>query len=302
MSGCQILGEPEKKTVGNHVITEKELLYKKPILWEVTLINEQLGTEEQIALNDYGYEPPLDSLNVEKVEYLAKVIANKVNRPMRNPTLDLNGNIVPGQTGIKLLEEQFIEQVTALHFKDRQIVLPIETKEPTVKEEQLNGIMNYLLGSYTTYFNPKVYGRATNIKVSSDAINHYVLGPGDLFSFNEVVGERTVERGYKEAYEIIDDEFVLGIGGGICQTSSTLFNAIDYAGLGVIERHAHTQSVGYVPLNRDATVAWGGLDFKFVNPYDYPVIIKTEVSNTKGQLKISVYAEKNKELLVKASQ
>ncbi len=301
MSGCHV-AELEAKEVRNHSIIEQQLLYKKPVLWKVTMMNEKLKLEEEIILNDYGYDPANDDIDQEQVERLGKLLAIKINRAMRNPTIDANGNIVPGENGLTLSEQQFVDKVVALDFREKTMKLPIEIVEPTVKEDQLAGIMNYVIGSYTTYFNPHVYGRAANIELSSQAINHYVLGPGDQFSFNEVVGERTRERGYQEAYEIVNNEFVIGIGGGICQTSSTLFNAIDYAGLGVIERHAHTQSIGYVPPNRDATVSWGGPDFKFVNPYDYPVLIKTEVSKAKGELKVLVFAEKNKDLLVQNSR
>lgn len=298
LSGCHF-GEKEVKEARYHVSAEEEIFYKKPILWQIMFHNEQYGIQELVTLNHFGYKPPSERLTDEQIAFLVKVMAERINRPMRNPSFNENGQIIPGETGYLLTESLLKEQLKNANWQVREMKLPMEKKEPTVTVEQLQNIMNHMIGTYTTYFNPKVTGRATNIALSSKAINYYVLGPGDIFSFNEVVGERTKERGYQEAYEIVNDEFVIGIGGGVCQTSSTLFNAIDAAGLGVIERHAHTKSIGYVPANRDATVAWGSLDFKFVNDYDHPVLIKTNVSLEKGILTVSVYAEKTKELLAK---
>ena len=90
-----------------------------------------------------------------------------------------------------------------------------------------------------------------------------------------MVGERTEERGYQPAPEIINKKLVMGIGGGICQTSSTLFNAVDQVGIRIIERHHHSLNVGYIAIGRDATVSYGTLDFKFQNSRGAPFLIKT---------------------------
>jgi vancomycin resistance protein YoaR len=127
-----------------------------------------------------------------------------------------------------------------------------------------------------------------NIALSANAIDQIVLGPGDRFYFNQTVGERTPARGYQKAMEIVNKEFVEGIGGGICQTSSTLYNAVAQAGLEIIELHHHSKEVGYVPINKDATVSWNGYDFKFMNSKDHPVIIKTMTDLTNGSLQVQI--------------
>ena len=81
----------------------------------------------------------------------------------------------------------------------------------------------------------------------------------------------------------------MGIGGGICQTSSTLFNAVDQAGLEMIERYTHSREVGYVPAGRDATVSWGGPDFRFRNPFSYPVLIRSSVDKQRGEIQVTVH-------------
>ena len=104
------------------------------------------------------------------------------------------------------------------------------------------------------------------------------LGVGDIFSFNTTVGERTEARGYQKAKEIVNKKMVAGIGGGICQTSSTLYNAVDQLDVKYVEHHNHSLNVGYVPKGRDATVSWGGPDFRFENSLNVPLLL-----NSKGQ-------------------
>lgn len=138
-----------------------------------------------------------------------------------------------------------------------------------------------LLSQYTTYFDPSQVNRTENLRLATMAINDKLLAPGALFSFNAVVGERTAEAGYKEALVIEGDAFTPGLGGGVCQVSSTLYNAVMAADLKVVERHTHSLPVSYVPEGKDATVAWPVLDFKFRNnTKDYLSIRGTIKDNT----------------------
>ena len=109
-------------------------------------------------------------------------------------------------------------------------------------------------------------GRVKNIELTCSLLNETVLQPGEVFSFNQVVGEPTVERGYQEAKIIVDHQTTTGIGGGNCQVSSTLYNTVlQIPSLAIIERHEHGKDVYYVPDGKDAAVSYGGLDFKFRN-------------------------------------
>jgi vancomycin resistance protein YoaR len=168
------------------------------------------------------------------------------------------------------------------------VKVPIYETAPNVTAASAQGIADVSLASYSTRFRPSDTSRNRNVQLSAEAINNVVLGPGDSFSYNQTVGERTAERGYQPAPEIINKQLVMGIGGGICQTSSTLFNAIDGAGLQVTARSHHSKHVGYVPAGRDATVSWGGPDFKFTNNKDYPVIIKAYANVNTGVLTVDV--------------
>ncbi|CAK6478221.1 putative factor for cell wall maintenance or synthesis [Peribacillus simplex] len=141
---------------------------------------------------------------------------------------------------------------------------------PKVDSEILAEIREKKIGEYRTYFNVNNKNRSNNISLAAEAINNYVVFPGEVFSFNQAVGKRSVEKGYMLARVIVKGEFSEGIGGGICQVSSTLFNAIDNAGLQTVQRYSHTRSVPYVPSGRDATVSWYGPDFSFKNKYNQP--------------------------------
>jgi vancomycin resistance protein YoaR len=201
-----------------------------------------------------------------------------------------NGQLTEGSNRVLLDEKKLVETLKNIRALDKKIELPLQVNAPNVSQETIKGIDEVVLGSYRTTYNASVTGRSNNIALSANAIDQIVLGPGDRFYYNLIVGERTVARGYQKAKEIVNGEFVDGIGGGICQTSSTLYNAVANAGLEILEVHSHSKAVGYVPVGKDATVSWGGPDFKFMNNKDYPVMIKTIVNN--GALEVQVLAAK----------
>ena len=137
----------------------------------------------------------------------------------------------------------------------------------------------YLISSYTTKYDASNTNRSGNLKIASDKINGTVLMPGEEFSFNEVVGKRTIEDGYKDAKIYENGKVVDGLAGGICQISSTLYNAVLLANLNVTERRNHSYTSTYVPAGRDATVVYGKQDFKFINTREYPVKLESSVAN-----------------------
>jgi vancomycin resistance protein YoaR len=115
--------------------------------------------------------------------------------------------------------------------------------------------------------------RVNNIDVASGKIDGLILMPGDVFSFNETVGRRTIEAGFKEAPVFVNGRHDTGVGGGICQVSTTLYNAALRADLKIVERRNHSLPVAYVPAGRDATVSYGTTDFKIQNTYDFPIAL-----------------------------
>lgn len=142
------------------------------------------------------------------------------------------------------------------------------------------------IGSYSTSFSSGDSGRNHNILLSSNSIDGKLVMPGEVFSFNDATGLRDRANGYRESIVIVNKKPVLGIGGGVCQTSSTLYNALSSTGIEIVERHNHSLPVGYVPLGQDATVADYSLDFRFRNNFDYPIFIKSDIVGNTVQIRI----------------
>ena len=157
----------------------------------------------------------------------------------------------------------------------------------------------YVVSTFSTKYDASNVNRSTNLKIAAEKINGTVLMPGEEFSYNKVVGKRTVEEGYKDAAIYADGGVVDGLAGGICQISSTLYNAVLLANLEVTERRNHTYTTSYVPAGRDATVVWGTKDFKFKNSRSYPIKIEATVSNGIAEFKIhGVQEEKEYEIKI----
>jgi len=182
-----------------------------------------------------------------------------------------------------ILEQVLTYALNSSNPKDpklpKEIVITAKISYPEITAKDLEKF-EVVLGNFSTNLNGTA-NRVSNIRTSANSINGYLMKPGDTFSFNEVVGERTVARGYKTAPVISDGLSVPGIGGGICQTSTTLYNAVLYANLKVVSRKPHSLPSSYVPTGRDATVSWGSIDFKFENDRDSDIMLFMKVVDGK---------------------
>lgn len=154
--------------------------------------------------------------------------------------------------------------------------LAFETSLPRITRERLKSVRG-VVASYTTNFPGYQTDRNTNIRLAAGALNGKVLMPGEKLSYNEIVGQRSRKNGFKLAPIIVKGEKQLGIGGGICQVSSTLFNAALLADMKIVRRHNHSIPIAYVPRGRDATVTDSGLDLVIENHHATPLVISTEV-------------------------
>jgi vancomycin resistance protein YoaR len=211
--------------------------------------------------------------------------------------IDANGQVIKG-TPLSILDEaELVEKVMQASAAGGDIELPLYVTASGYKMEDVANLGEVVVAKYTTYFNPAVAGRTKNIELSAEAINNIILGAGDIFSFNTTIGPSDEAHGYQPAEEIVNKKLVMGIGGGICQTSSTLYNAIDVLGVGYVEKHHHSLTVGYVPKGRDATVSYGGKDFRFQNTTGVPLLLKAVVG--KGSLTVEVRTSKQYEALLK---
>ena len=150
---------------------------------------------------------------------------------------------------------------------------------PTVKEEEI--------ASYSTKVSGSTSNRLTNIRITCEKLNGTTVNTGETFSFCEITGPSTAEEGYKEATMFLNGKEVQSLGGGNCQISSTLYNAVlDVPNLKVIERHEHGKDVSYVPDGKDAAVSYGSIDFKFKNNTDNNIKLYFETDDVTLTVKI----------------
>ncbi|MCL7746056.1 VanW family protein [Halalkalibacter alkaliphilus] len=213
--------------------------------------------------------------------------------PPVNAQIDKLGNLVSEQVGYRLNKHKLKQLFYQYYFGKgpMEIDVPRQVLHPRVDSELLSDIRTRRIGQYVTYFNSRNKQRSHNIKLATEAINNQVVFPGETFSFNQIVGKRTKERGYLPAPVIVRGELSEGIGGGICQVSSTLYNAVDRAGLAIVQRYSHSRRVPYVPRGRDATVSWYGPDFVFRNELNQPILLQARVYG--GQMSVVVLSSES---------
>lgn len=230
----------------------------------------------------------------------AIAIAAEVNREVVQTTLDMEsdptGNTIrAGTPGVTVSESDLNAAISSAN-RYETVQCTLTDPDYTVAEYKAL-LFRDVLGQCTTDFNPGNVGRTTNVLLATDFCNGVILMPGQVFSYNESVGPRTYERGFKDATVYVGNSAEDGVGGGICQVSSTIYYAALRADLKIVERYAHSRMVTYVPLGEDATVAWGSKDFRFENNTDYP--IKVVTSHKSNNLTVKLYGTKTQNKVVK---
>lgn len=186
-----------------------------------------------------------------------------------------------------------LEAARQLLLEDKtEYEVPLEFREPAITTNKIGAeAFPNQLSYFSTKYDASIINRSTNLELASAKIDGVVLMPGEEFSYNKVVGERTIAAGYKEAAIYSGGQVVDGLGGGICQISSTLYNAVVQANLDVTERSNHQFITSYVGAGKDATVVYGAIDFKFVNSRKYPIKIVSSVKN--GVVQMWIYGVKD---------
>ncbi len=283
------------------------------------------GTKLKIYKGEKGFSIKVDELKNEIVANMADLNSNedKIEMPVEEvqpDPIDLQKihdeiykeaqdayyiknpfTIYPHVNGIDFAIS--MEEANALlNNEGTEITIPLKITKPKVTTNQIGTeAFPDLIASYSTTFATSNSNRANNIRVASNKINGVVLLPGEEFSYNKVVGKRTVQAGFKEAGVYMNGKVETDIGGGICQVSSTLYNTALRANLQIVKRSNHYFDTGYVPLSTDATVSWGGPEFIFKNSRKYPVKIVSVVNG--GKITISIYGCKEEveyEVIIKS--
>ena len=236
-----------------------------------------------------------EEINIEKIYNEIKKDAQ--NAYISQEPLEVHSHVNGVDFAISLEEAKNI-----LEEQKEEYIIPLKI---TIPEITLNDLgkeaFPQILGTFSTTYNTSNQNRITNLKLASEKIDGTIILPGETFSYNKVVGERTIAKGYKEAAVYAGGKVVDGIGGGICQLSSTLYNSVLYANLEITSRSNHRFLTSYVTAGRDATVSWGTIDFCFKNTRSYPIKITSEVKN--GVVTTSIYGikeEKEYEVVIES--
>ena len=234
------------------------------------------GNTEELVLDTIYQECP--EIDIEKIH--SEVYSEPQNATYKKDPFEIiahkNGVDFDVESAKEIVKEQADEYVIKLKFKEPEIL----TNE--IGEEAFPD----LLGSYTTKFDETNIPRSKNVKQALKKLNGVVVMPGETFSYNKTLGKRTVEAGYDYAAGYAGGKVVPMLGGGICQVSSTLYDAVVYANLEIVERYNHMFQTQYIGAGRDATVVYGSLDFKFKNTREYPIMIKTKSNGGVAEVRI----------------
>lgn len=209
---------------------------------------------------------------------LRRFLVEAMPRPSHAKAYWKEGKIttIPETPAVVLDQDKLDEAIEkAIADDSAKLEVPLKEAQKSIPDESLAQIKE-VVSSFTTHFPAAKKDRNTNIRIASGKINGIVLAPGQQFSFNKVVGKRTIEDGFKQAPVFKNGKHDMGVGGGICQVSSTLYNASLFANLKIVERHNHSLPVAYLPPGRDATVDYNGPNFVIENNQSTPIAINAE--------------------------
>ena len=286
------------KTVPPKITTERvirakrvlEQTLKQPIKLIFDKTNWFLDTKQLLTLLDLQSDEDL-LLDKEKAYTYLEKIASEINQDVQEGLFEFNPDtkrvaaFKPSQEGRKLDMDKTYQALTntLVSGKEKSINLPISITKPKIQTSDVNSLgIKELLGRGISHFAGSIQNRIYNINLTASKLNGVLVPPGEIFSFNQTVGDITAATGFKQAYVIKSGRTVLDDGGGVCQDSSTLFRAVLYAGLPVIKRTAHAYRVGYYeqgfPPGLDATVFYPTVDFQFKNDTPAHILVQAYTS------------------------
>lgn len=259
--------------------------------------------EEEIILSFLDYS---EKFNIQKINnFIDKEIAPRVERLPQNAVLRFENDkvieFIPAKDGLSIEKEilikEIIDNISILENSEEKsfiIIIPVKKASPEITLNEVNNLgIKELLGRGTSKFKGSIPGRVHNISLASSKFNGTLIPPGEIFSFNNTLGDVSTFTGYKQAYIIKDGRTVLGDGGGVCQVSTTLFRAILNAGLPINERRSHSYRVSYYeqdsPPGLDATVYSPSTDLKFTNDTPGYLLIQTEFNPVSYSLVFEIY-------------
>ncbi len=234
-----------------------------------------------------------------KLTGLTKPVAREPVNATFRVTEDDRVEIVPGKSGRGVDTTGAAQELEKIVEKkaEPRLALNLKEVEPQQKVSDLEGMgIKAVVSQFTTVFDASQGNRSYNIAVAAEALNGLLVAPGQTVSYNEIVGPRSSEAGYREAPEIVNNKLVPGIGGGVCQVSTTLYNSLLKGNFEIVSRRPHSIPAAYVPLGRDATVTYGGTDFQFKNNRNSYLYLKSVVKGNRLTFKLFGDPAENKEV------
>lgn len=274
--------EKLKLTIGtNYYDFDEEALYNQ--------ILEAYGSR-QFSVNYAVNQLNTSSIDLDAI-YAEKCV-EMVNAELNRETLEVTQSVEGYRFDLEAAKEAL-----ASAQPGQVLEFPFETIAPEMSTETLESMLfRDKLGTCKAY-QSSGSNRATNLRLACEALDGLILYPGDTFSYNGTLGERTPEKGYKPAASYMGGKTIQSYGGGICQPSSALYYACLHADLEIVQRHCHTYPSSYVPLGMDATVDWNGPDYKFRNNTDFPIRIDAEADG--GQVIVTLVGTDTKDYYIK---
>ena len=274
---------PDKVEESSYYIEESNLVITSGKEGMVVDIDATIETIKIAVSNLSAIDTPIEM--VVKSQNPNPIDIEKIYHEIRKDPVDAYYTqepftVYPSENGLDFnlsLEEA---KATIGNQTEEEYTIPLKILYPNVTTNMIGTeAFPDLLSNFSTKYAVSNRNRTTNLILAANKINGTVLMPGETFSYNKVVGERTISAGYKEAPIYVSGEVVDGIGGGICQITSTLYNAVIYANLEITQRTNHQFVPSYVTASRDATVVYGAIDFQFKNNRNYPIKLVCSVSN-----------------------
>lgn len=249
--------------------------------------------EKYLAINRGHFIPLTLSYDAKKLVAFVTDVARAIDKDPKSATLAgsrAGVSIVPEESGFRVDIAKSVAEIARIMETKLPFVLPLSVDEiiPAIQAKDLDGI-DGVISSYSTEFDPWDQNRSQNVALASKSVNGVIVRSGGAFSFNTYVGPRLAQYGYKIAPVFINGKLLPDWGGGVCQVSSTLYNAALLADMAIEERTSHYRPPGYVPLGQDATVADNQLDFRFKNTSSHNIYITSEISG--NQLVVSIYGK-----------
>lgn len=281
---------PEAVVESNYYIENNNLIIKKGKDGIKIKENELKNTiKKKVTEEIKRITIPVERATYSKIDI--EKIHNEIYKKVQNASITTNPTkINPEVNGVDFAIS--IEEAKKIIMEEKdEYTIPLKITYPEITIDKLTiEAFPDKLGDFTTRYDSSNKNRSNNLEIAAEKINGTVILPGETFSYNKIVGARTIEAGYKEAAIYSGGKVIDGIGGGICQLSSTLYNAVVYSNLEVTKRSNHDFITSYVDVGRDATVSWGTIDFCFKNTRKYPIKVLSTVSG--GVCRVSIYGIK----------